>query len=209
MPVDPWSRGNGSLGGNEPLEVDSGGPWTKVVRGSVDSVIKRATALVPPTPLLGGACGYTYYIYIYIYITRKYTKAFQLGNFSLLFLHIDWFTAFLILEAFGVPGKRHLPPLNTTILFFEQLSRHQDLDKGDVAHYGSFCCPGETPFATFDRYYSLFLAALPPLTATILSFSHLSGHRGLDKCLPGSLKETCGALPFATFDRYYSLFWEA
>ena len=53
-------------------------------------------------------------------------------------------------EAFGVPGKRHVPPLNATSVSFEQLSRHQDLDKGDVGHYGGFWCPGDTPFATFN-----------------------------------------------------------
>ena len=54
-------------------------------------------------------------------------------------------------EAFGVPEKHHVPPLTATILSFEQLVRHQDVDKGDVAQYGGFWSPGETPFAIFDR----------------------------------------------------------
>ena len=96
----------------------------------------------------------------------------------------------------GVPRKRHLPPLNATILSFQQLSGHQDLDKCErealrkhVAHYGRVWCPKETPFATFERYYSLFLAPFRPL-------------RPLQ--MPSGKPE--GNSSFATFDRYYSLF---
>ena len=35
------------MGGNEPFEVDSGDPWTKVVRGSVD-LGHRALSTVEP-----------------------------------------------------------------------------------------------------------------------------------------------------------------
>ena len=55
---------------------------------NIHTHIRRATALVPPTPLLGGG----------------------------------------------------------------HVATYQDVDKGDVAQYGGFWCPGETPFAIFDRY---------------------------------------------------------
>ena len=44
------------------------------------------------------------------------------------------------------PGAADPPPWGGHV------ATYQDVDKGDVAQYGGFWCPGETPFAIFDRY---------------------------------------------------------
>ena len=94
------------------------------------------------------------------------------------------------MEGFGVPRKRHLPPLNVTNYFALFLAPFKGIEastnafrealRKHVAHYGGVWCPKERPFATFDRDYSLFLAAF-----------RTSGPRQMRA---GSLKETCGAL---------------